>query len=190
MQSPRVEQRELLAAVDHVAGVVDVERHRSRGGGIAGAIKVDQHAAEPDNLAQGRGVFPARQRGLRAQIAAAAGQASASQLERGVLAQMVQIVAVLEAAGDGEDAGAQDGAERVGNQKRVARIGNHFGQLVRQPQPLPGLARKHHPGVRGDAPAIEGGSDFLARDGWKREREQAIVGHGGCGSQSRRGWRV
>ena len=54
----RVEQRELPAAVDHVAGVVDVERHCSRGRGIAGAIKIDQHAAEPDNLAQGRGVFP------------------------------------------------------------------------------------------------------------------------------------
>ena len=186
----RVEQGQLLVAVDDIAGVVDVERHCSRGRGMAGAIKVDRHAAQLDDLAQRRGVFPSRQRGLRAQVAASVGQASACQLESGVFAQVAQIVAVLVAAGDGEDAGAQDGAERVGNQKRVARIGNHFGQLVRQPQPLPGLAKKHHPGVRGDAPAIEGGSDFLARDGWKREREQANVGHGGCGSQSRRGWRV
>lgn len=56
----------------------------------------------------------------------------------------------------------------LGHQKRIARIGDHFWQPVRQPQPLPGLANKHHPGVRGNAPAIEGGSDFLVPDGWNK----------------------
>jgi len=37
--------------------------------------------------------------------------------------------------------------------------------------------------VRGQATAVEIGCDFLTRDGWKRERRDRIVGHGG------RGWR-
>jgi hypothetical protein len=30
-------------------------------------------------------------------------------------------------------------------------------------------------------PAIKGGGDLLPLNGWKGERQQIIVGHGGCG---------
>src|SRR6516165_5163408 len=33
-----------------------------------------------------------------------------------------------------------------------------------------------------DAPTIEGGGYLLAFNRWQRERQQAIVDHGGCGS--------
>ena len=37
--------------------------------------------------------------------------------------------------------------------------------------------------VRGETPAIERGSEFLASDGWKPERLNRNVVHGGCGSE-------
>ena len=44
--------------------------------------------------------------------------------------------------------------------------------------------QQHNATVRGQATAVEICCDFLARDGWKRERQEIIVCHGG------RGWRV
>ncbi len=39
-----VEQRELLMAVNDIHRVVDVERHRLRRLGVAGAVEIDHHA--------------------------------------------------------------------------------------------------------------------------------------------------
>jgi hypothetical protein len=75
-------------------------------------------------------VFPPRYRGLGAQIAAAVGQATAGQLEAGIAAQVIEIVAVLIAAGDGEDAGTQNVGEAVPDAGRIARVGDQGGQLV------------------------------------------------------------
>lgn len=49
-------------------------------------------------------------------------------------------------------------------------------------QPPLRLRQQHHPAVRGDAPAVESGSHFLAVHRWKRERQHLIVCHGGCGT--------
>src|SRR5579872_4660701 len=66
--------------------------------------------------------------------------------------------------------------------RRVASIDDLGGQPVgdagatlRQPQ-------QHHAAIGTEAATIEGGGDLLALNGWQRERQQAIVVHGGCGS--------
>ncbi len=55
----RVEQRELMVVMNHIDGVVDVERDRFRRAGIAGAVDVDHGVGQGDHLAQVRGIFPA-----------------------------------------------------------------------------------------------------------------------------------
>ena len=127
-------------------------------------------------------VLPARDGRLRAQIGAAVGQPPAGQLERRIGAQPVEVVGVLIAAGDGEDAGPQDVGQPMGDPLRVAAVRDHRGELLGDAEPPLRLGQQHDPAVRGDPPAIEGGGDLLALDGWKRERQQGIVGHGGRGA--------
>ena len=80
---------------------------------------------------------------------------------------MIEVVGILVAAGDGEHAGAQDVGDAVRHQQRIARIGDHRRQPVGDPETPLGRGQQHHAAVGGDAPAIEGGGDFLAVDGWK-----------------------
>lgn len=59
-----------------------------------------------------------------------------------------------------------------------------MGQLQ---TPLGG-SQQHDATIRGDAPSIERGCDLLAPNGWKREWQERIVCHGGCGSRDVVGW--
>ena len=100
---------------------------------------------------------------------------------------MVEVVGVFVAAGDGENAGTQDVINAVGHQGGVARVGDRCCQLRCDPQLPFYRAEQQDAAVGGDAPAIEGGGQFLAADGWKIKRRDRIVGHGGCGSMRWRG---
>lgn len=166
----------------HVDGVVDIERHRRRRRRIAGTPEIDHHPHQAQDLAQRRGVLPARQGRLRAQVRSAVGQAAAGQLEGRVAAQGVEVVGIFPAAGDGQDAGAQDVRQSMDDARRIAVIGDHRRQLVRQSQTPLGLGQQQYAAIRGEPPAIKGGDHFLAPNGWQRERQQPIVGHGGCGA--------
>lgn len=59
-----VEQRELLLAMHNVAGVVDVQGDGIRRHGVAGAVHVDQHPPEPDQIAQAGGILHPQDGGL------------------------------------------------------------------------------------------------------------------------------
>ena len=54
-----VEQRELLMAVNDIHRVVDVERHCLRRLCVAGAVEIDHHAHQANEVAQARCVLPA-----------------------------------------------------------------------------------------------------------------------------------
>ena len=176
-----IEERQLLVAVDHVDRVVDVEHDRLGRRGVAGAVEVDHHPAEPDEVAQSRRVLPARHGRLAHQVRPALRQPPAGELEGGVGAQGVEIVGVLVAAGDGEDAREQNLGERVNHPRRIAPIGDHGRELLGDPHPSRCRGEQHHAAVRRQAPAVERGGELLAPDGWKPERQSRIVGHGGCG---------
>jgi hypothetical protein len=49
--------------------------------------------------------------------------------------------------------------------------------LVGDTQPTLCLGQQHHPAVRRDPSAIEGGSDFLPRDRWQVEGRRDILIH-------------
>ena len=111
-------------AVRDIAGVVDIERDRLRRLGVTGAIKIDEDAAKLHDFAQGRRVLPPRHGRLRAQIVARIGQAPTSELESRIPAQMIEVVRILVAAGDGQNARAKNAVERMGDQQGIARIGD------------------------------------------------------------------
>ena len=96
---------------------------------------------------------------------------------------MIEVVGIFIAAGDGQHARAQDVGKRVNNPRRVAPIGDLRSKLVGDPHAPLRQGQQHHAAVRSDAPAIERGGDLLAVDRWQRERQQAIVDHGGCGRE-------
>ena len=93
-----------------------------------------------------------------------------------------EIVGVLVAAGDGQNAGPQNVAEPVNDTHRIAPVGNDRRQLLANPKTAFGLGQNHHTAIRSDPPAVERGGDLLAANGWKRKRQKRIVGHGGCGA--------
>ena len=169
-------------AVHDVDGVIDVQRDLGRRAGVAGAVGVDHGVGQAHDLAQRRRILPARHGRLRAQITAAVRQAAAGELEAGVGAQMIEVVGILVAAGDGEHAGAQDIGDAVRHEQRIARVGDQARQPVRDPQAALGGGQQHDAAIGGDATTVEGRGDFLAADGWKQERRSRIVAHGGCGS--------
>jgi hypothetical protein len=103
---------------------------------------------------------------------------------------VVKVVAVLIAAGDGEDASAQDVGDAVGDEIGIAWVGDQRGQLVGDAQAPLGGGQQHHAASGGEAPTIEPGGDFPALDGWEIERQQGIFGHGGCGSRDGVDWLV
>ncbi len=68
------------------------------------------------------------------------------------------------------------------DEQRVARVGDQPGQAIGQAKATLGGGQQQDAPIGGDPAAIKGGGDFLAAHGWKQERRDGIVGHGGCGS--------
>jgi hypothetical protein len=135
--------------MDDVAGVVDIQRDGPRLARVAVHPGVDQNIGQSDHIAQPRRVLQPRQRRLGTQIASRVRQPPASQLERRIGAQMIQIVGVLIAAADREHASAEHIDKTVHHPRRVAPIREHPGQLVGQAKTPLSHRQKHHTPVRG-----------------------------------------
>jgi hypothetical protein len=94
---------------------------------------------------------------------------------------MIEVVGVLVTAADRKHPRAEHVSKAVDDARRVAPIRKHSSKPRGQAEPPLGHRQQHHPAVRCEPPAIEGGGDFLGVNGWKRERQNRIVGHGGRG---------
>jgi hypothetical protein len=162
-----VEQRQLLTAMHHVDRVIDVQRDRARRTLVTAHPKIDKRIAQSDHLAQIGGILQAGEGRLRTQIPIRVRQPAAGKLERRIPAQMIEIIAVLIAARDGEDAGADQVAQSVRDACRIAPLGKHTGQLLGHPDPPIRQGKKHDASIRRQPAAIEGGRDLLASNGWK-----------------------
>ena len=150
-----VPERELLRAVDDVDGVVDVERHHRRRRGIAPAVDVYQRAGEPHQFACGRRILPARHRRLTGKADRSVRQFAKRQFEPRIMAQRVEIVGVLVAAGDRQDAGAQNAIKAVDHAALIAGIGNAASKSSSDPEPSLGLRQKQHSAIRCQSAAIQ-----------------------------------
>ncbi len=78
--------------------------------------------------------------------------------------QLIQVVGVRVAAGDGEDAGARNIRDGVGDQGGGAVIGNDRGQPVDQAKPLVGTRQQQTATTGTDLAPIERGSDLFLAD--------------------------
>ena len=95
---------------------------------------------------------------------------------------MIEVVGVLVAAADREHASAEHIDKAVHDPRRIAPIREHPGQIARpKPRRRSAIARSITPPFEVSAPTIEGCCDFLGLNGWKREWQNCIIGHGGRG---------
>jgi hypothetical protein len=62
---------------------------------------------------------------------------------------------------------------------RIAGIRDRVSEPLGDAELTIGLGEQHHPAIGTDPPAIKGGSDLLAVDDWKAERQKVMIGHGG-----------
>ena len=70
----------------------------------------------------------------------------------------------------------------MGDQGRIARVGDQRGDPIDNADPPVGQGQQGNAAIGGDAPAIEGGADFLAPHAWQIEQKTGIVIHGGRGA--------
>jgi hypothetical protein len=133
-----VPEGELLVAVNHITGVVDVQRHRLGRGRIAGAVDVDHRGHQLRQLARGRCVLPPAHRRLTGKPRARSRQLAQRQAEARIVTQRVEVIGVLVAAGDRKDAGTQNVIQRMDHPRWIAPIGHAGGKL---PGRFPSRAR-------------------------------------------------
>jgi hypothetical protein len=174
-----VEQRELLAAMHRVAGVVDVEHDAPGDIGEAIAEQLDHGGHHP--LERGRAwqvLEPAHGR-LRAQVRPALGQAPDGHLERRVGAQRIAVVGVRAAGRDQQHPEADHLRCAVAHPLRCPRVGEAAREPLGDPEPALDLRQRQHAGIRGQAAAVEGGVHALAGDGGRAGSNHGTLHHGG-----------
>jgi len=162
-----VPEGELLCAMGGVEGVVDVQRDRRRRSGVAVAVDVDQLVAQADRRADVGCVLPARQGRLAGETHRRLRRLAERHLEGRVVAQRIEIVGVLVTGGDGKVPREQDIGQQMSHPPGIALIGDMRGEPACDPEPLLRLRQEQHAAVRTDPPAIERGTDLLAREGWQ-----------------------
>jgi hypothetical protein len=74
---------------------------------------------------------------------------------------------------------AQDVGHEMGDPVLIAPVWNYLGEPLGDAEPTLRLGEQHDAAIRRDRSAIKGGSDLLALNGWKGERQQIIVGLAG-----------
>jgi hypothetical protein len=168
--------------VDDVDRLVDIERHRRGRGGITGAVNIDHNAHHPHQFARRRCVLPAAHCRLARKADRRVGQLTDRQFEAGIVAQCVEVVGILIAAGDRQHPGLQDIPQIMDHTALIARVGNAIGQAPGNPHPTLRLSQQQHTAIGRQPPAIECRGHFLAANGWESKRNNAIVDHGGRGT--------
>ncbi len=157
-----VEEGELLAPVDPVRGVVDVEHDPARHLGEAVAEQLDQRRHHPlERRRPGQVRQPAHGR-LRAQVGAALRQPAEGQLERRVGAQGVAVVGVRVTRRDQQGAEADHLDQGRVPPLRGARVREAARQALGDPEPAVDLGQDQDAAVRGQPAAVEGDVKGLA----------------------------
>jgi hypothetical protein len=95
---------------------------------------------------------------------------------------MIEVVGVLVTAADSEHPCTEHVGKAVDDARRIAPIREHPSEPVGQAEAPISHRQQHYAAVRCEPPTIECSCDFLGVNGWKRERQDRIVGHGGRGA--------
>jgi len=175
----RVPQRQLLAAVHPVLGVVNIEQDAPRHLVEAVAKQLDHrrhHAFERGRAGQ---VFQPADGRLRAQILAAFRQPSDRHLEDGVGFERVTVVAVGIARRDQQRAVPYHLGKLMHDPIGIARIFDARRQALSDLEPLLDSRQQQYSAVRSQPAAIEPDMHRLARHRWQTRQNPRIFPHGG-----------
>ena len=174
-----IEQRELLAAVDPVLGVVDIE-HDAPGNLLeAVAEQVDHRRHHPLECdCAGQILQPADGR-LRAQIGAALGQPPDRHLERRIGFERVAVVGVGIARRDQQRPIADHLRQPVPHPLGRARVLDAVGQSLGDAEPLLDPRQQQYPGVRSHPATVESHIHRLAHHRWQTRQNPRSIVHGG-----------
>jgi len=142
----RLEEAELLASMDGVESVVDVERDALWNSMERLAIEIDHGAAHTQQSARVRQILEARDRRMRGELALGRRE-TLRHLEHRITAQSRGVVAVLIAGADHEQAKANDVGERVGDEIGIARITDAAGEPLRDVHALLDLTQQQHAAI-------------------------------------------
>ena len=156
-----IEQPQLLAAMNRVERIVDVERDPF-GNLLEGlAIKIDHgaaHAQQGPSIGQ---VFQTGDGRLRTQFAIRRQQIE-RHLEHGIAAQIGCVVAVFVTCCDHQQTKPDDLGERVGNQLGRAWVHHAGSEPIGDAKALLDLAQNQNTGVRRQQPTVEFRHNSLA----------------------------
>jgi hypothetical protein len=175
-----VEQPQLLAAVDRVEGVVDVQGDPLGNFSEGRAIEVDHGAAHAQKRPYVGQVLQPRDRRLRAKLAIGRRQIH-RHLEQRIVAQARGVVAVLVAGGDHQQSKTNDVGKTVRDLIRRAPVHQAGGQPIGDPETSLRLPQRQNAAVRRQQPPIEFGHHGLAVNRRQASQRQHRIGHGGCG---------
>ena len=157
----RIEQPQLLAAVNRVERVVDIERYAPGNLLKRLAIEIHHGAAQAQQGARIGQVFQPRDRRLRTQFAIRR-QEIERHLEHGIAAQRIGVVAVFVARRDHQQTKAHDSGERMRDRVRRARVDEAGGHAISDAKALLDLAQSQKPAIRRQQTAVEVDDNPLA----------------------------
>jgi hypothetical protein len=158
-----VEHPQLLAAVDGVEGIVDVQHDALGHLPEGGAVRLNHGPTHADQGADVGQVLQARQRRLRAKIGPA-GQACQGNLEDRIAAQGAGVVGILIASRNHRRAKRHHIGQRVLNAAGVARIVRAVGEATGQSGAPFDLAQHQKAAIRGNGAAVKPGDDVLVKN--------------------------
>ncbi len=156
-----VEQLQLLAAVNRVERVVDVERDPLGNLAERRAIEIDHGAAHPQQRASVRQILQPGDRGLRTQVPIR-GRQIERHLEHRITAKTGSVVAVFVAGADHQQPKANDVGQAVGDLIRRSRINYAGGEPIGDAKAPLDLAQSQNPAVRRQQAAVEFDHNGLA----------------------------
>ena len=160
-----MEQRQLLAAVDAILGVVDVEHDAARHLGEAVAEQLDHRRHHPLERGGGRAGSPAGTwSAASTDRPPLSGSRPTAILKAGSARRASQSLASAIAGGDQQRAEADHLGEAVADPLGRARVLDAARQPLGEAEPPLDLGQHQHPGVRGQPAAVEGDVHRLAAD--------------------------
>ena len=159
-----VEQRQLLLAVNRIVCVVDVEHDARRRSSEAAAKDIDLAKPDPRQRSPAGEVLQSRQRRLAHQVGAGLRASADGDLQRGIGAQRIDVVAVLVAGSDHQHPRRHHLGVAVPDAGRIALVTERGGDRRGKRQPLGDLPQYDQAAVRRQAPGIERGCERLGLD--------------------------
>ena len=160
-----VEQHKLLAAVDAIEGLVDIEQDAPRHLLEARAKEVDHRRHLPQERRLGRQVLQPAHGGLPAELGVGFQQAADRHLGVRVVAQGIAFVGVFLASGNHQGTTADHLGQAMAHLPGRARMLDATGQPIGETAPALDLRQQRHTSVRGHPSTVEGDVYRLAGDG-------------------------